>query len=79
MANGSVENYLKALPNRDDIYQLQDSLLHRNLKEQISLMEHMQKQGIAHNNIKPNNVLISKDGLNLLLTDFCPEKYHIQN
>ncbi|EAN30540.2 Protein kinase domain protein [Theileria parva strain Muguga] len=78
MANGSVENYLKALPNRDDIYQLQDSLLHRNLKEQISLMEHMQKQGIAHNNIKPNNVLISKDGLNLLLTDFCPETLFIE-
>ncbi|XP_955394.1 protein kinase, putative [Theileria annulata] len=78
MTNGSVGSYLKALPNRDNVYQLQDSLLYLNLKEQISLMKHMQKHGIAHNNIKPNNVLISKNGLNLLLTDFCPETLFIE-
>ncbi|UVC49641.1 protein kinase [Theileria orientalis] len=73
MNNGSVLDYLKNLPNKNDIYQLEDSLLFNNLKQQISLLNYMEQNGISHNNIKPSNVLISQDGHNLLLTDFCPE------
>ncbi|BAM40915.1 protein kinase [Theileria orientalis strain Shintoku] len=78
MINGSVLDYLKYLPNKNNIYQLEDSLLFNNLKQQISLLNYMEQNGIAHNNIKPSNVLISQDGRNLLLTDFCPQTLFVE-
>ncbi|EKX73230.1 conserved hypothetical protein [Theileria equi strain WA] len=78
MRNGSVENYLKNLPNRFDIYQLEDDLLRNNLRQQITLLTYMERKKIAHNNIKPSNVLISQDGLKLLLSDFCPKTLFIE-
>lgn len=78
MENGSVESYLRDLPNRFDTYQLEDELLQRNLRQHITLLTYMENNKIAHNNIKLSNVLISQDGLKLLLSDFCPKTLFIE-
>ncbi|KYN97106.1 putative protein kinase [Plasmodium gaboni] len=78
LLNGNIKTHISKNVQPYIKYHFNNELIYKNLCNIIKLMCYLQDCNICHGNIKPSNLFISNDGLNILLGNFIP-RLKLQN
>ncbi|SOV81253.1 protein kinase, putative [Plasmodium sp. gorilla clade G3] len=78
LLNGNIKKHISKNVQPYIKYHFNNQLIYKNLCNIIKLMCYLQDCNICHGNIKPSNLFISNDGLNILLGNFIP-RLKLQN